>query len=143
MQNEPNFPDDQMNVSTVITAEYENKTNWTLGENEPNTNPIRTQSNPIKANIMPKQNQYKPKQSQFQTRHLLINRMNQICCVYSFSVSFVSAKMALYRNNWNLKNVGRKKLNLLKYKSLHGQNYLRPNNWHNFCTLKSLEFFIY
>jgi len=41
MQNEPNFPDDQMNVSIVITKEYENNSNWTLGENEPKTNPIK------------------------------------------------------------------------------------------------------
>ena len=40
MQNEPNFPDDQMNVNKVLTNDYEDKTNWTLGENEPNTNPI-------------------------------------------------------------------------------------------------------
>ncbi len=33
---------------------YEYKSNWTLGGNEPNTNPI-------KANKMPKQTQYKPK----------------------------------------------------------------------------------
>ena len=39
MQNEPNFPDDQMNVNKVLTKNYEN---WTLGEhgkNEPKTNP--------------------------------------------------------------------------------------------------------
>jgi len=66
MQNEPNLPDDQMNVNKVLTRDYENKSNWTLGENEPKTNPIRTQSKPIKANITPKQTQYEPKQSQFQ-----------------------------------------------------------------------------
>jgi len=30
-----------MNVTSLITVEYENKSNWTLGENEPNTNPIK------------------------------------------------------------------------------------------------------
>ncbi|MBW8042628.1 MAG: hypothetical protein FVQ85_21895 [Planctomycetes bacterium] len=35
MQNEPNFPDDQMNVTKAIIADYENKCDWTLGENEP------------------------------------------------------------------------------------------------------------
>ena len=29
-----------MNVSNVLTKDYENKSNWTLGENKPNTNPI-------------------------------------------------------------------------------------------------------
>ncbi len=59
MQNEPNFPDDQMNITKVLTKNYGNKSNWTLGENEPKTNPIKANSNPIKANIMPKQTQYK------------------------------------------------------------------------------------
>ena len=36
MQNEPNFPDAQMNVKKVLTKDYEKKSNWTLGENEPN-----------------------------------------------------------------------------------------------------------
>ena len=53
MQNEPNFGKAQMNVSPVITREYKNNSNWTLGENEPKTNPI-------KAN-----------QTQFQTRFTL------------------------------------------------------------------------
>ena len=41
MQNEPNLPDDQMNVNKVLTTDYEEKCDWTLGENEPNTNPIK------------------------------------------------------------------------------------------------------
>ena len=36
MQNKPNLPDAQMNVSADITVDYENKSNWTLGENKPN-----------------------------------------------------------------------------------------------------------
>jgi len=41
-----------MNITSVKTNYYENKPNWTLGENEPNSNPIyakQTQSNPILA----------------------------------------------------------------------------------------------
>ncbi|MHC4685930.1 MAG: hypothetical protein ACYTEW_16675 [Planctomycetota bacterium] len=30
-----------MNVNKVLTKDYENKPNWTLGENEPKTNPIK------------------------------------------------------------------------------------------------------
>jgi len=41
MQNEPNFGKDQMDVSKVLTKDYGNKPNWTLGENEPKTNPIK------------------------------------------------------------------------------------------------------
>ncbi len=44
MQNKPNFQKSQMNVSSVITRDYENKRNWTLGESKPNSNPIQTQS---------------------------------------------------------------------------------------------------
>ncbi|MBA7622503.1 hypothetical protein ES703_29880 [subsurface metagenome] len=42
-----------MNINLYVTKDYENKSNWTLGENKPNSNPIRTQSNP-------KQTQNKP-----------------------------------------------------------------------------------
>ncbi|MBW8039774.1 MAG: hypothetical protein FVQ85_07220 [Planctomycetes bacterium] len=30
-----------MNVTVIYTKEYENNSNWTLGENEPKTNPIK------------------------------------------------------------------------------------------------------
>jgi len=60
MQNKPNFQKSQMNVNLYNTTDYENIANWTLGKNEPKTNPIKANTNPIKANIMPKQTQYKP-----------------------------------------------------------------------------------
>ena len=40
MQNKPNFQDAQMNVSIYLQTAYENKSNWTLGQNKPNSNPI-------------------------------------------------------------------------------------------------------
>ena len=43
MQNKPNFQKSQMNVNPYNTTDYENKSDWTLGENKPN----QTQSNPI------------------------------------------------------------------------------------------------
>jgi len=36
MQNKPNFPKSQMDVNRHNTTDYENKSNWTLGENKPN-----------------------------------------------------------------------------------------------------------
>jgi len=39
MQNKPNFRKSQMNVSIFSKMAYENKSNWTLGENKPNSNP--------------------------------------------------------------------------------------------------------
>jgi len=41
MQNKPNFRKSQMNVKSYNTTDYENKSNWTLGENKPNSNPIK------------------------------------------------------------------------------------------------------
>ncbi len=35
------FPKSQMNVNLYNTRDYENKPNWTLGENKPNSNPIK------------------------------------------------------------------------------------------------------
>ncbi len=57
LTNKANFKKNQVNVTSLITVAYENKSNWTLGENKPN-------SNPIKANKMPKQTQYKANQTQ-------------------------------------------------------------------------------
>jgi len=41
MQNKPNFRKSQMNLNFYITRIYENKCNWTIGENKPNSNPIK------------------------------------------------------------------------------------------------------
>jgi len=56
MRNKPNFRKSQMNVSVFTEMVYENKSNWTLGENKPNTNPIKAKTKPIKANFKPKTN---------------------------------------------------------------------------------------
>ena len=44
---------------------------WSIGKNEPKTNPNEPKTNPIKANKMPKQTQFKPKQTQFQSQYML------------------------------------------------------------------------
>ncbi len=41
MQNEPNFRNSQMNLNPYNTTAYEKISDWTLGENEPKTNPIK------------------------------------------------------------------------------------------------------
>jgi len=48
MQNKANFLDAQMNVSPVITREYKNKSNWTLGENKPNQTQFLTGQGDLK-----------------------------------------------------------------------------------------------
>jgi hypothetical protein len=106
--NEPKFKKAKMNVTSIITKGYENISNWAICENEPKTNPISRQL-----------------QSPIFTWKLLINRMNRICCLCCFSVPLDSAKMALYKGNWNLNKYGWKKLNLLRCKRLNGPGRMR------------------
>ncbi len=40
MRNKPNFRKSQMNLKFCKQMAYENKYNWTIGENKPNSNPI-------------------------------------------------------------------------------------------------------
>ena len=49
-----------MNVSTLLTKDYQNITNWSLIK----TNPIQTQSNPIQSQLKPIKCQNKPNQTQ-------------------------------------------------------------------------------
>jgi len=51
MQNKPNFRKSQINVNSLITIDYENKCNWTLGENKPNSNPIKPNFRKVKMNV--------------------------------------------------------------------------------------------
>jgi len=51
MQNKPNFPKSQMNVNPYNTTDYENKSNWTIGQNKPNSNPIKPNSQKAKMNV--------------------------------------------------------------------------------------------
>jgi len=53
MQNKPNLLDAQMNVTSLITVDYENIANWKLGENKPNSKPIQSQSKPIQTQNKP------------------------------------------------------------------------------------------
>ena len=36
-----------MNVNSLVIMDYENISDWTLGENKPNSKPIQTHSKPI------------------------------------------------------------------------------------------------
>jgi len=53
MQNKANLRKAKMNISSVLTVDYENKYNWTLGENKPNSNPIQTQYEPNQSQSNP------------------------------------------------------------------------------------------
>ena len=43
MQNKPNFRKAKMKLNSYSTKDYENKSNWKLGENKPNAKPIQSQ----------------------------------------------------------------------------------------------------
>jgi len=51
MQNKPNFQKSQMNVNSLITMDYENISDWTLGQNKPNSNPIKANLQKAQMNV--------------------------------------------------------------------------------------------
>ncbi len=53
MQNKANFLKSQMNVYPYNTTVYENKSNWTLGENKPNQTQFQRQKNAGFRTIVP------------------------------------------------------------------------------------------
>jgi hypothetical protein len=59
MQNKANFRKSQMNVSSSITMNYEQKTMNYANKNKANTKPIKANTKPIKAKTNPKQTQNK------------------------------------------------------------------------------------
>jgi hypothetical protein len=66
LQNKPNFRKRQMNVTALLTRKYDKMDTWSIGKNEPKTNPNEPKTNPILANKTTIQTQFKSKQSQFQ-----------------------------------------------------------------------------
>jgi len=60
MQNKPNLLNAQMNVTSIITKDYENVRLCRRGENKPNTNPIKPNQSQNKPNMNPKQTQSNP-----------------------------------------------------------------------------------
>ena len=51
MQNKPNFQDTQMNLKFCKKMTYENKHNWTLSENKPNSNPNKPNFQKAQMNV--------------------------------------------------------------------------------------------
>ncbi len=59
MQNKPNLVRRRRIANVFITMDYEIKSDWTIGENKPNSNPIK--SNLVRRRRIPKgQNEQKP-----------------------------------------------------------------------------------
>ncbi len=51
MQNKPNLLDAQMNVSSILTRDYENKWQRRVRKNKPNSNPIKPNFQKAKINV--------------------------------------------------------------------------------------------
>jgi hypothetical protein len=66
MQNKANFKKVKLNVTKVLTKDYDQLDTWSSGKNKPNSNPIQTQ---FKANQSQNKPNTNPKQSQFQSQY--------------------------------------------------------------------------
>ncbi len=51
MQNKSNFRKAKMNVNPYNTTDYENKSNWTIGQNKPNSNPNKPNLRKAQMNV--------------------------------------------------------------------------------------------
>jgi len=105
MQNKANFLESQMNVSSSITMNYEQKTMNYANKNKANTNPIKANQTQNKAKTNPIQTQSNPISKQLQ--------------------SFESAKMAQQINVLKHQNIILEKSNFLYPNRL---NYLTQHN---------------
>jgi len=53
LQNEPKFRKSQVNVSILLTGDYEQMDTWSIRKNEPKTNPILADKTPIRTQFKP------------------------------------------------------------------------------------------
>jgi release factor glutamine methyltransferase len=97
MQNKANFRKTKMNVSSVLTKDYERNDAFAVRKNKPNTNPIKANTKPIKPKTKPIQTQYKAKQSQFQTRCIL--------CEFFLFFTFLGASYNLAMQTWTIQKL--------------------------------------
>jgi hypothetical protein len=58
--NKPNFQKSQMNVTKVITSDYDKMDTWSIRKNKPNSNPIQSQFKPNQSQNKPNTNPNKP-----------------------------------------------------------------------------------
>ncbi len=93
MQNKPNFQKSQMNLKSCNITAYENKRNWTIGENKPNSNPIQTQFKPNQTQFKANSN---PNKANFRQE---MPKMPYLPDCYIF-ISDLSARPSLCRCLW-------------------------------------------
>ena len=51
MQNKPNFRKAQMSANAFSQMDYENISDWTIGQNKPNSNPIKPNLQKAQMNV--------------------------------------------------------------------------------------------
>ena len=80
MQNKANFQKTQMNVSIFSKMAYENKSNRTLGENKPNSNPIKAY--PERSRMGQFSSRKTDATGTIQTSYNAAARLCETCCEY-------------------------------------------------------------
>jgi hypothetical protein len=68
MQNKANFKKVKLNVTKVLTKDYDQLDTWSSGKNKPNSNPIQTQ---FKANQSQNKPNTKPNKANFKGKKML------------------------------------------------------------------------
>jgi len=80
-----------MNVSIFIKTAYENISNWTLGENKPNSNPILSGLRCLRRSCRTDQTQSPSNPANFSSESQISNRVFPVLCVFSVaSILFLS-----------------------------------------------------
>ena len=125
MQNEPNFKNSKINVNSYLTRAYEDFRPCERRKNEPNTNPIRTQTNPIKANLTQFQSKTNPIKP-----NLLNTQMN------------VNSYLARYYEDNRLFGLRQNKPNQTQFQTRHQQQISNRNSKIHFCLMPFLHFII-
>jgi hypothetical protein len=85
MQNKANFRKVKLNVTEVITKDYEKKNTWWSGKNKPNSNPKQTQFKPNQSQNKPNTKSNKPNPPALTMVNHLVRRVE---IPYKSSVAF-------------------------------------------------------
>jgi len=91
MQNKPNFQNNKMNINSAIAKAYENKYDWTLGENKPNQSqfkPKNESNKPKQTQFQPRNEANKPNQTQSQKGHRSRMPLKEICYFEEYGRKF-------------------------------------------------------
>ena len=126
LQNKANFRKSQMNVTKVLTKNYDKMDTWSSGKTKPiqsQSKPIQSQSNPIKANKTPKQTQYKPNQIQSPAGSSAARKKSISCArhlVREHTGSSIKSLPKITENNQSVEKKSHKEENKIKTRLIQG-----------------------